>query len=161
MSTATEREAIYAEYCDKVRRYISGKLHNSVEVEDLVSETFLKIYEKYDTFDSTRSSVSTWIYTITRNTVIDYFRTRHVHGELPESLSDSYCMEDDFLHRDSLKTLCDALEELDVRSRDLIILRYYQRMTLKNIAVRMGISYSYVKILHNTALQALRKHLNI
>ena len=56
------------------------------DAEDLVSDVFLKAYEKYPTFDADRASVSTWLYTITRNTVIDYFRTHRPGVELPDDL---------------------------------------------------------------------------
>lgn len=159
MSGALQKEAVYAEYCEKVSRYISGKLTEKAEAEDLTSEVFLKIYEKIDSFDESRASLSTWVYTITRNTVIDYFRTRRTFGEVPEELSGGETIEETLIHRDSLRELCGALRALDTRSRDLIILRYYQGMTLKEIAQRLGVSYSYVKILHNTALVGLRQQM--
>ena len=42
-----------------------GKVTNRHDAEDLVSDVFLKAYEKYPTFDADRASVSTWLYTIT------------------------------------------------------------------------------------------------
>ena len=75
MNRTEEREALYTAYSEKVRGYVFGKVANRHDAEDLVSDVFLKAYEKYPTFDADRASVSTWLYTITRNTVIDYFRT--------------------------------------------------------------------------------------
>lgn len=158
--TVEEKEALYRDYRDKVRRYIFGKLQNKDDAEDLVSETFLKVYEKYDTFNETLSSVSTWIYTIARNTVTDYFRTRRVHSELADNLCDDNAVDDEVIKAESLEELGKALERLDERSRGIVIFRYYKRMTLKDIAEKMGISYAYVKILHGNALTTLRKYLN-
>ena len=40
-----DREQIYIEYVDKVRRYVKGKIQNQQEVEDLVSSIFVKVYQ--------------------------------------------------------------------------------------------------------------------
>lgn len=159
MSITAEREALYAEYAGKVRGYVLGKLSNRDDAEDVVSDVFLKVYEKYPTFDADRASVSTWVYTITRNTVIDYFRVHHTCAELPEDLPDEGGVDDGLLRRESLQMLGEALGKLDDRSRALIVLRYYKRMSLKDTAARMGVSYAYVKVLHKEALRLLRKHM--
>lgn len=49
---------------------------------------------------------------------------------------------------------------LDERPRALVILKYYKKMSLKDIAARMGISYAYVKILHKSALNKLKNDLS-
>ena len=158
--TALTQEEVYCQYRDRVGQYVSAKITNRSDAEDLVSETFLKVYEKFGTFDEDRSSLSTWIYTIARNTVIDYFRKHRVHAELPESLPDEACVEEEIFRKEALRSLAQALKGLDRRSRDLIILRYDKGMALKDIAVRLDISYAYVKILHKNALQRLRAFLN-
>lgn len=115
---------------------------------------------KYSSYDGERASLSTWIYTVTRNTVIDYFRSNKSEEELPEDFSCGDLEEDEFLKKESLHELGKALAELDERSRALIIFRYYKEMTLKEIADRMGISYAYVKILHKSALHDLRTRIS-
>ena len=71
MNTLCDRERVYLDYRDKVRRYISGKVRNIHDIEDLTSDVFVKVYEKLEKFDGEKASVSTWVYTITRNTVIE------------------------------------------------------------------------------------------
>ena len=156
MNSVTEKEALYTEYRDKVRGYVFGKLQNQSDAEDIISEIFLKIYKRYDSFDKDRASVSTWIYTITRNTVIDYFRSHRIHSELADSLSDNEYVDDNILKKESLAELGKALFKLDNRAQEIIILRYYKEMTLKDISSRMNVSYAYVKILHQKALCSLR-----
>lgn len=160
MSLTTEKEALYTEYRDKVSRYVFCKLRNKNDAEDLVSEIFLKVYENLDTFDASLASVSTWIYTITRNAVTDYFRANRTYSELPEELSDGGGADCVVLQKESLAALGKALGILDERCRALVILKYYRRMSLKDIASRMGISYAYVKILHKSALNKLKNHLS-
>lgn len=154
--TDTEKTAIYTDFYQKVLNYVNSKVQNMTQAEDLTSDIFLKIYEKLDTFDESKSSLSTWIFTITRNTLTDYYRTRKVFSEVPEDFRDDTCIDDELCTSETLETLADALESLDERERDLIILRYYKGLTLTEIAERMNISYSYVKILHNKALSGMR-----
>ena len=156
MTKAAEKEDLYKDYRDKVSGYINRRLNGNPDAEDLVSEVFLKVYEKFDSFDQSRASVSTWIYTITKNTLIDYYRTNRPYSELPLDLSDGISTDDGVLSKEALNELTEALKRLEKRSRDLIILKYAKKMTLKDIAEKMGISYAYVKILHNSALQSLR-----
>lgn len=160
MNTLCDRERVYLDYRDKVRRYISGKVQNIHDVEDLTSDVFVKVYEKLEKFDCEKASVSTWVYTITRNTVIDFYRTNKTCEELPETLVSDDCVDENVIREESLSELCDALEKLDERSRDLIIFRYYKGLTLKEVAEKMSISYSYAKLLHNNALAKLKDFLS-
>ena len=160
MNTLCDRERVYLDYRDKVRRYISGKVRNIHDIEDLTSDVFVKVYEKLEKFDGEKASVSTWVYTITRNTVIDFYRTNKTCEELPETLVSDDGVDENVIKEESLSELCDALESLDESSRDLIIFHYYKGLTLKEIAEKMSISYSYAKLLHNNALAKLKDFLS-
>lgn len=160
MNTLCDRERVYLDYRDKVRRYISGKVRNIHDIEDLTSDVFVKVYEKLEKFDGEKASVSTWVYTITRNTVIDFYRTNKTCEELPETLVSDDGVDENVIKEESLSELCDALESLDERSRDLIIFHYYKGLTLKEIAEKMSISYSYAKLLHNNAFAKLKDFLS-
>ena len=60
-------DEVYEKYCDKVKGYIYPKVTNRADAEDLHSAVFIKVYQKFETFDQTKASVSTWVYTIARN----------------------------------------------------------------------------------------------
>ena len=158
MITDTPKEAIYRDYHGKVSGYIRSKISLAQDAEDIVADVFLKVYEKLDSFDESKASLSTWIYTITRNTLTDYFRTKKVFEEIPETVEDDASVEDEICSAEALETLVNALENLDERERDIIILRFYSGKTLKEIAETMHISYAYVKVLQNKALAALKKY---
>ena len=159
MSTTQVKESLYTEYAEKVKRYVSGKVINRQDVEDIVSEVFLKVYRSFDTFDGEKSSVSTWIYTITRNTVTDYYRRQKPTEELPDTYPVDTRIDDDLLRKETLSELADSLNALDERLRYIIISRYYRAQSLKTIAEHLGISYAYAKVLHSTALSELKKRL--
>ena len=84
MKNTQTYEEVYRVYYPKVMGYMHSKISSSYEAEDLASTVFIKIFEKFETFDQSKASISTWIYTVTRNTVIDYFRVRKVHEEIGE-----------------------------------------------------------------------------
>jgi len=150
------RERIYSDYKDKVARYVGSKVSNAADAEDIVSDVFVKVLDGLSGYDESRASLSTWIYTITRNTVTDYFRTAKRLQEFPEDIPAESEIDERLLCDETLERLADALTRLSGRQRDIIVLRYYGGRTLKDISGMMDISYSYTKLLHSAALKALR-----
>ena len=157
--TDLQKEEIYRNYYGKIYGYIRSKINNTQNAEDLTADVFVKIYEKIDSFDESKASLSTWIFTITRNTLTDFYRTHRTFDEIPETKDDGYSVEDDVCNGEMLEALATALEKLDEREREIIVLRFYSGKTLKEIAAQMGISYAYVKILQNKAFDNLKKYL--
>ena len=163
MSSVTniDQDKVYLDYKDKVTAYVRGKLANEHDVEDTVSTVFLKVYQRIDSFDPSKASLSTWVYTITRNTVIDYFKKRKTHIEFLDEIAADTLPDDSLVDDELLDCLADALETLSERERDLIILHYYKGYTLKRIAEMMGMSYINAKLIHTKALSMLRLNMRI
>jgi len=162
-----DKDSIYRQYHEKVLRYVRSKGVSPFEAEDVCANVFLKVFSKFDSFDQSKSSVSTWIYTISQNTVIDLFRSGYsrYHGEFTEDFQEEdieYVDSsfDDILNDETLTELAQALKKLDQRSRDLIILVYYKNLTLKAAAEKIGSSYSNSKILIKKALEQLKSYLS-
>ena len=140
MEQALTYDEVYENYSEKVMHYILSKISSRSDAQN-------------------KASVSTWVYTIARNTLIDYFRVRKVHEELGE---EDAVTEDAFagiLEEETLEELASALEKLPPRERDLIVLHYYHNLQLKEIAQIMGMSYSNCKVIHSKALARLRQHM--
>ena len=157
---------IYQQYSKKVMGYIRSRITSQSIAEDLHSEVFLKVCAKIDGFDESKASVSTWVYTITRNTVIDYFRTNRATCEIDETIgfmcdsadsSDSAEVFSELEAKEELEELAKALEKLSERERDIIILHYYSGVTLKEVGEKIGCAYSTVRLAHNSAIEKLRK----
>ena len=142
---------IYEEFQPKVRAYVRRKIHDPHDAEDLVSAVFMKVVQKLDTFDPAKASVSTWVYTITRNIVTDYFRTQRSMVAFED-----YMLDETELTDDALDSLADALMSLKEKERDLIVLHYYSGHTLKTVAEMMGMSYINAKVIHKKALTSLQ-----
>ena len=147
-------DSVYQEFYPRVSAYVRGKVSNPHDAEELVSAVFLKIVQKLDSYDPQKASLSTWVYTITRNTVTDFFRTRRTMVEFADYMVD----DEPFAgpKDDALDALADALLALKEKERDLIVLHYYMGHTLKIAAEMMGMSYINAKVIHKKALASLR-----
>ena len=154
-----DQEMIYLTYRDKVMSYIHSRIRSQQEAEDLCSEVFLKIVRKYDSFDRTKASVSTWVYSITKNTVIDYYRKNHMDVPLPEEMLSPDAVDDRLLSEEMLSELTAALALLTEEERRIVIAHYYQNKTLRDISAQMNLSYGIVKLRHRSALKILKKRL--
>lgn len=155
--TEQAKADIFSSFYGKVLGYLKKQTGNTDVAEDLCSEVFLKVYEKLDGFDESKASLSTWIFTITRNKLTDYYRTKRDMSEIPETYADDSDIENNICSAEALEILADALESLEERQRDIIILRFYSGLTLKEISKKLGISYAYVKVLQNKAFSEMRK----
>ena len=149
-------EILYKQYSGKVMGYISARVRSRADAEDLCSDVFEKVQRKLGEFDETKASVSTWIFTITRNTVIDHYRRTRPSEELDENLSDSTELDEGLLNNETLSELAVALKALPEDLRALIVLRYYDGKPLTEVAKIMGLSYGAVKLRHQSALVKLR-----
>ena len=160
MQTA-DLDRIYTEYSGKVMGYIRARIRSSADAEDIHSEVFEKILRKIEDFDETKASLNTWIFTITRNTVIDHFRRTKPSEELDENLSDNIELDEGLLNSETLSELAAALKRLPEQMRDIIVLRYYDGKPLTEIAELMNLSYGAVKLRHQNAVLMLRQALAI
>ena len=154
-----DEEKIYREFYPKVLQYLTNRMGNEHDAEDMAQTVFLKVYSKLDTFDAEKSSLSTWIFNITRNTLIDHqrFMSIRIHEEIPETMADdSPDMLDNLIMEQEQERLADALASLTREEQDLIILHYYNEYTLLKVAEIMHKPYGQIKRLHTKALQKLK-----
>lgn len=154
-----EMERIYATYSGKVMGYLRARIHNTAEAEDICSEVFEKVMRKIDDYDQTKAAVGTWIFSITRNTLIDHYRKKRPTEELDENLKDDTELDEGLLTNETLSELAAALKRLPEQLRDIVVLRYYDGKPLTEIAEIMGLSYGAVKLRHQNALMLLRERM--
>ena len=154
MTTITAEE-LYRRYHDRVLRFFQSRLDNREDAEDLTSEVFLKATRALSGFDEKKASASTWIYTISRNTLTDHLRRKGAPEELLEEPDESGTIEEKLLREEALWELAEALARLDKDQSDIIILHYYKELPLTEIACLMRLSYGAVKLRHEKALKAL------
>ena len=150
---------IYAQYRDKVFGFVRSKVFRSEDVEDLVQEVFLKVYANLDRYDEVKASLSTWIYTITRNTVYDYLKAKRDRPvfELLDNTEDASeeAPYEELLSNETLEELACALQKLPQNQRDIIILIYYKNLDRRKVAEMFGMTYGQVRYLHDKAMKRL------
>ena len=150
-------ELIYAQYRGKVLSYIRSRVGSFADAEDLCEDVFEKIQNKLGEYDESKAKISTWIYTITHNSVIDYYRRTRPSGELDENMASEDEVSDNLLSTETLSELAQALKKLPQQMRDIIVLRYYDGKPLTEISEIMGLSYGATKLRHAGALQMLKE----
>ena len=152
---------IYAEYRGRVLGYICARVRSRADAEDLCEDVFEKIQLKLDSYDSEKASISTWIYSITRNCVIDFYRRSRPFAEMDENLADDTSVDDKLLNDETLSELAEALTKLPVDLREIIVLRYYDGKPLTELGKALGLSYGAIKLRHAKALDMLRREMRV
>ena len=153
-------EQIYATYSRKVMGYIMARVQRRADAEDLCADVFEKIFRKIDDYDTEKAALNTWIYAITRNTLIDYFRRTRPTEELDENIPADTAIDASLLKKEMLSDLARSLRTLPQEQQDIVVLLYYDRIPMTEIAQMMHLSYGMVKLRHQKALAALKKCLD-
>lgn len=161
-----EFENVYKEYFSKIYNFMYYKVLNKEIAEDLTSEFFVKLLTKLDTFDDSKAKLNTWLYTIARNSVTDYFRVNKIEvyvddEENPLDLKVDYELEKELIKNEDRKELYEALITLDDRTRKLLSLKYFFNMSVKEIAINTGINESTVSTICLRGIEKLKKQLHI
>lgn len=140
------------EQYDKIYRYCFYKVRNSAAAEDITQETFLRYFAQNPKIK--RGEDMAYLYTITKNLCIDYFRKKQ-RSELPEDYP-----EEDFAETSDTKmAVRTALEKLDERHKEVVLLRYLGGLSVNETAETMGISRFAAYRLEKAALSEMKKYL--
>lgn len=124
--------------------------------EELVQETFLRVWRTADRFDPARGTVSAYLFSIARRLAVDIWRrpsSRPLHPEVEEDpeVDDTI---DRLLRRLAVK---DALDSLSDAHREVLNLSYESDLTQTEIAARLRISLGTVKSRTYHALRAFQR----
>jgi RNA polymerase sigma-70 factor (ECF subfamily) len=154
---------LYDKYGGLLYSVILRSVANAATAEDLVQETFLRIWNRIHTFDVERGRLEGWIVTIARNRAIDYLRSlRSQPSESSATLEDlehsglfvTRETEADRLTR--RKAVGAALDRLNEEQREVLELTHFQGLTQTEIAQRLHKPLGTVKSLVRSALKLLR-----
>lgn len=135
-------------------------VRNKQIAEEILQKTFLKIWDKIDTYDEEKSSLFTWMATIARNNAIDQRRlASYANNEKTESLDTTvYDYKTSILHTDGIDT-SKLLSALDTKYMTVLDMMYLQGYTQSEISRELEIPLGTVKTRIKTALNLLRKEL--
>ena len=157
---------LYDRYGRLVYSLILRMVRNSAAAEDLVQETFLRVWNRIQGFDAERGALGPWVLTVARNRAIDYMRS--ADGKMSAGALEldrlehpgRFCdFEDRALSLDRARRLKDAFEKLTPNQKTVVELAYYEGLSQTEMAERMQQPLGTVKSWVRSALKVLREQL--
>lgn len=150
---------IYDQYLERIYRFIYLKVSSREEAEDLSQQVFMKAWEAMYRFKDEGLPFSSWLYRIARNLVIDFYRTKKPNITLEENITIEAVenSEERALENHEGEELIKALKELTEEQKDVIILRFIEGLSYKEIAKITKKNQPALRILQHRALNKLRK----
>jgi RNA polymerase sigma factor (sigma-70 family) len=129
---------LYTFLVDRLYRYLAGRYHlNRGEILDLVGDFFVKLRDRLDRIQEDQS-VEAWIWTMFRNFVADWFKTKKQDRRLDVYDEMLYDEEADparqAQNNHQLARIYTVLDTLDDLSREIIILKYVEDLSFESIA---------------------------
>lgn len=153
--------AIYDAYVEKIYSFIYFKTQHRETAEDLTSKTFMKALDNLQSFDDGKGSFSTWLYSIARNNVIDFYRTKKNESDINDiwDLSSTDDIERDAQARLKLEKIEKYLGKLKSEHREIIILRVWNELSYKEISEITGKSEASCKMMFSRCIKQLKEEM--
>ena len=135
--------------------------------EDLVQETFLRVWNRVHSIDSERGAIGPWLLAIARNRAIDYLRSSAGRERNSVELDESEHaplyreMESGIFISDQVRRVKAAMDKLAPNYRTVVELAYFEGMTQPEMSAKMGQPLGTIKTWMRTALQSLRDELGV
>lgn len=132
-------ELLYDRYADKLYHYFLRMLwHDEVMAQDLTQEVFMKIVQKPEQFDTTRT-FKTWVFSVAHNMCKNAYRHKEVRDragfELAYTAIRSVNGDPDQIDREGfVQSLKKALNAMDPEKRNTFILRFKHDLSIRDIA---------------------------
>jgi len=156
---------LYNRYSNKIYRRTISFVKDSATAEDLTHDIFMKILMNLASFKG-NSKFSTWIYSITYNYCIDYLRKKQKErkqvntyssesDELRESMED--VMEFESLRQIKTERLLELMNKVSVDDKMILLMKYQDNLSIKQIQSIFNISESAVKMRINRAKGKIKK----
>ena len=147
-------------YQKPVIRMIANLINDRHICEDIAQEVFLAAYKKLPSFDPSRSSFSTWLFTITKNKSINAMKKRKILSVINPPENPDFSEPGDSLIRNELFLKLDqALNSLNSGHRRALVMAEFENLSYEQIAQIEGIRIGTVKSRINRAKNRLRSTL--
>lgn len=155
---AQDAQKIWQQVHDGLRAFVSKRVANEAEVEDILQEVFLRMHRKLDSLKDPRRVVS-WLFQITRHAIIDHYRKPARRREMPAGLSADLDTDhpvpvppvtDESADAGQLRTelagcLRPMIDRLSADYRQAVTLVELDGLTQQAAAKRLGLSVSGMK----------------
>jgi len=151
---------IYDRFIEKIYRFIFLKVNSREVAQDLTSETFLRTWQFFQ--ENEVENFSAFLYQTARNLVIDHYRQKNKNHttslENYSSLPDPKQNLEEKIFKDlEMERVQKAISQLKPDYQDLIVWRYLEGFSLKEISQFLAKSEGATRVLLHRALKSLRE----
>jgi RNA polymerase sigma-70 factor, ECF subfamily len=155
---------LYDRYQPQIYRFIYLKVGHREEAEDLTHQVFVNAWQNVEKYEFRSLPFSSWLYRIARNQVVDYYRSykgnKEQNLETIAELKADHSIELTLDTSLAFKKVQGALTRLNPDYQDILIMRFTEDMSPKEIAAALGKSVGAVKVAQHRALANLKELLN-
>jgi RNA polymerase sigma-70 factor (ECF subfamily) len=147
---------IYERYFDRVYAFALTRTRDRTAAEDVTAETFRRALENLPRFEWRGVPLSAWLFRIAGNAATDHLKQSSRLGTPPESPDVDENWEDRLIEVETRARLFEMVSRLPRDQRRVIVMRFGQEMSIREIAGDLGRSEGAVKLLQHRAMQTLR-----
>ncbi len=155
---------LYEENFNRVYRYVSLRIGDRTEAEDLTQQVFLNALRAIGSFNWKGTPFTAWLFRIAHNQVVDHFRkkSRQSPAEVDDSLPSQTGSPEKIIELNfEVARMIEATKQLTPAQREVISLRFAGELSIEEVARIVGRSEGAVKALQHSAIIALRKVLMV
>ena len=147
---------LYDVYVKKIYDFIYYKTMHRDSAEDITSEVFMKAWKNISQFQG--DSLAAWLYSISRNAVIDHYRRQKTTIDIEDcwDLSSESNLLDKTDQSLKMAVIRGALKELSPKEREIIIMRLWLDLSFKEISERLEKQEGAIKMAFKRALVKLK-----
>ncbi|WP_413694571.1 sigma-70 family RNA polymerase sigma factor [Rhodobacter sp. KR11] len=150
---------VFRHFAPRVKGFLMKSGANAAQAEDCAQDVLATVWQKAGLYDPAKASVSTWIFTIARNRLIDMARRdRRPEPELLDQEPEPDQADVYETAQENLRLVA-ALEQLPEKQRQLIRRAYWGELTQSEIAAETGLPLGTIKSRIRLALDRLRLRL--
>jgi len=157
-------EALYDMYSSSLYGVISRIIIDTATSEDVLQETFVKIWHSFPSYSTEKGRLFTWMINIARNLAIDKlrskdFKNQNKNQELENNVT-SIDEQINTIYKPELLGIKELVETLKPEQKSILDLVYFKGYTHVEAAEELGIPLGTIKTRLRMAIQQLRKHFN-
>ncbi len=152
-------EAIWTKFSPLLKHFIRSRVSDESVADDILQEVFKKIHSHIGTLkDDTK--VERWIYQITRNTIIDHYRTQKIEEVIPQDIPVSEKLPEKIDSKTGFTSIKAIIETLPQPYAQALLMTEFEGLTQKELAQRLEISVSGAKSRVQRARKMLKTKLD-
>ena len=155
-SDPTRFGELYEENFARVYAFIARRVRNRQEAQDITSQVFARALANLGQFEWQGKPFAAWLYRLAANAISDHYRSksRELAWQQPEITQD----EIEVAEQRAMLSRC--LDRLPDEQRRVVVLRFFEERSTRDVATMLGKSEGAIKQLQWRALQKLRAELN-